>query len=111
MKNFSNTINSHKSINSFNPSNLYKIINFRKNFIAPSRIKKDMPILFHRNKNSNSLKAQNIHYNLNNKNNNQKILENFDLSNDIKCQNNNSIYKGSMSSNNTNTNYYSKRRN
>ena len=109
MKNFSNTINSNNSINSFNPSNASKIIGFRKSFLDPSRIKKEIPKLFHRNKYSNSLKAQNIHFNLN-KNNNQKILENYDLSNDIKFQNNNSTYKASISSNNTNTNYYSKRR-
>ena len=109
MKNFTNTIYNKNSINSFNPPHLPKIINYRKNFIAQLKIKKEMPIFFHRNKYSNSLKSQNAHYNLNN-NNNQKILENFDLSNDIKIQNNNSTCKASLSTNNTNTNYYTKRR-
>ena len=97
------------SINSFNPPSASKSINSR-NIGISSKIKLNNPLFFHRNKNTNSLKYQNIGLNLNN-DNNQKILKNIDSSNDIKIQNNsNSAYKYSQSSYNTNTNYYSKRR-
>ena len=109
MKNFNKTIKSNNSINSFNPSSyISKIINCRQNKNL-TKIKINTPLLFYRNKYSNSLKAQNLHYNFKN-NNMQKILENTDLTNDIKIHNNNSAYKASLSTNNTNTNYYTKRR-
>ena len=109
MKNFNKTIKSNNSINSFNPSSyISKIINCRQNKNL-TKIKINTPLLFYRNKYSNSLKAQNLHYNFKN-NNIQKILENTDLTNDIKIHNNNSAYKASLSTNNTNTNYYTKRR-
>jgi hypothetical protein len=108
MKTYNKSSKINNSINSFNPSYISKIINFRKNKDI-CKIKINTPLFFHRNKYSNSLKAHNFHYNLNN-NNNKKILENTDLSNDIKIYNNNSTYKTSLSTNNTNTNYYSKRR-
>ena len=109
MKNFNKTIKINNSINSFNPSTYFaKIINVRQNKNL-TKIKINTPLLFHRNKFSNSLKVQNLHYNYKN-NNMQKILENTDLTNDIKIRNNNSAYKTSFSTNNTNSNYYTKRR-
>ena len=109
MKNYNKTRKSNNSINSFNPSSyISKIINLRQNKNL-TKVKINTPLLFHRNKYSNSLKAQNLHYNYKN-NNIQKILENTDLTNDIKIHNNNSAYKTSLSTNNTNSNYYTKRR-
>ena len=101
--------NSNTSINSFNPSSALKSINSR-NIGIHSKIKKNNPFFFHGNKNTNSLKFQSIHYNLNN-DNNHKILENIDSTNDIKIPyNSNSSYKYSLSTNNSNNNYYTKRR-
>ena len=109
MKNCNKTIKINNSINSFNPSTyIAKIINVRQNKNL-TKIKINTPLLFHRNKFSNSLKVQNLHYNYKN-NKIQKILENTDLTNDITIRNNNSAYKTSLSTNNTNSNYYMKRR-
>ena len=101
--------NSNTSINSFNPSSALKSINSR-NIGIHSKIKKNNPFFFHGNKNTNSLKFQSINYNLNN-DNNHKILENIDSTNDIKIPNYcNSSYKYSLSTNNSNNNCYTKRR-
>ena len=104
-----NIRNSYNSINTFNPSNASKLINFRKNNGILQKKIEENSSFFHRNKNINLLKTQNIIYNLS-KESNHKSLKNFDSSNDIKIQNNNGTYKNSISTNNTNTNYYSKRR-
>ena len=110
MKSLNNYRSSHNSINTFNPSNVSKLINFRKNNgIYPKKLE-DNSSIFYRNKNLNLLKSQNLIYNSNNYIT-QKVLKNIDSSNDIKIQNNNSTYKNSLSTNNTNTNYYTKRRN
>ena len=109
MKPLNNFRNSYNSFNTFNPSSASKLINFRKNNgINPKKFE-DNSSFFHRNKNINFLKAQNILYNSSN-DSKHKILKNVDSSNDIKIQNNNSTHKNSLSTNNTNTNYYSKRR-
>ena len=104
-----NIRNSYNSINTYNPSNASKLINFRKNNGILQKKIEENSSFFHRNKNINLLKAQNIIYN-SSKENNHKSLKNIDSSNDIKIPNNNGTYKNSLSINNTNTNYYSKRR-
>ena len=113
MKKFKNISNiTNNSFNFFNPSNPPELINITKNKGMHHKIKENKPLFFHRNKFSNSLKTQKLPFNINNRaGKNLKILENID-SNDITIQNNNnnSIYKTSFSTNNTNTNYYSKRR-
>ena len=113
MKNFKNFSNINRnSFNIFNPSNPPKLINFTKKKDIHHKIKENKPLFFHRNKFSNSLKTQKLPYNINNgTGKNLKILENID-SNDINIQNNNntSTHKTSFSTNNTNTNYYTKRR-
>ena len=112
MKNFENIANTNNnSFNFFNPSKPPKLINFIHKKGAHHKIKENKPLFFHRNKFSNSLKTQKLPFNINNcTGQNLKILENND-SNDINIQNNNnSAYRTSFSTNNTNDNYYSKRR-
>ena len=94
------------SINAFNPSYISKLMNFRKNNGNPSKINKDIPLFFYNNKTSVLLKPPKINLN------NRKILENFDSTNDIglKNSNNNCVFKTSLSSSSTSSNYYTKRR-
>ena len=93
------------SINSFNPSYISKLMNYRRNNGNPSKINKDISLLFHNNRNARALRPQKIKLN---NDINRKILENIDSTNDIRIKNNN--YFSSLSSNSTSYNYYTKRR-
>ncbi len=107
MSSYNNLKNMNNSINSFNSSYISRLMNIRKNNGLSSQISKDIPLFFNNNKNTITLKPQKT-----NSNNdiNQKILENSDLSNDIRSKHINYVNKTSYSSNNTNYNYYAKRR-
>lgn len=110
MSHYKNIKKTNSSIISFNPSSFSKLINvnIKKNNGNPSHKKKNVPLIFnHIKKNSTLYKSQKAYLNNNKK---SKVLDNEDLTNDIKTKNNNNIYKISLSSNNTN-NYYTRRRN
>ena len=105
-----NSYNTYKNINkytinSFSPSYISKLMNYRKNNGNPSEINRDISLIFHNNRNARALRPQkiNLHNDIN-----RKILENIDSTNDIGIKNNN--YFSSLSSNSTSYNYYTKRR-
>ena len=108
MNSYNNFTNNNKLINTFNPS-FSRRRSYKRNTETPSKIKKIIPLFSQNRKNSLSLKAHNINYNLNNINSN-KNLENEDFSNDIKIKRFTNLYKTSLSCTNAKYNYYAKRR-
>lgn len=108
MNSYNNFTNNNKLINTFNPS-FSRRRSYKRNTETPSKIKKIIPLFSQNRKNSLSLKAHNINYNLNNINSN-KNLENEDFSNDIKIKRFTNLYKTSLSCTNAKYNYYTKRR-
>ena len=108
MNSNNNLTKNNKLINTFNPS-FSRRRSYKKNTESPSKLKKIIPLFSQNRKNSLSLKAHNINYNLNNINNN-KNLENEDISNDIKIRRFTNLYKTSLSCTNAKYNYYTKRR-
>ena len=108
MNSNNNLTNNNKLINTFNPS-FSRRRSYKKNTETPSKLKKIIPLFSQNRKNSLSLKAHNINYNLNNIINN-KNLENEDFSNDIKIKRFTNLYKTSLSCTNAKYNYYTKRR-
>ena len=102
-------INNTELINSFNQPMSSKMENLRINNEYPLKIKKVIPLFLQGYKNAMSIKAQYLNNNLK-KNINQRLLENNGQSNDSNIKRFNNLFKSSTSCNNTNINYYTKRR-
>ena len=105
----SKNLNNTELINSFNQPMSSKMANLRINLDYPSKIKKVIPLLQQGYKNAMSIKAQYLNNNLK-KNINQRLLENNGQSKDSNIKRFNNLFKSSNSCNNTNINYYTKRR-
>lgn len=105
----SKILNNTELINSFNQPMSSKMANLRINLDYPSKIKKVIPLFQQGYKNALSIKAQYLNNNLK-KNINQGLLENNGQSNDSNIKRFNNLFKSSTSCNNTNINYYTKRR-
>ena len=102
-------INNTELINSVNQPMSSKMENLRINNEYPLKIKKVIPLFLQGYKNAMSIKAQYLNNNLK-KNINQRLLENNGQSNDSNIKRFNNLFKSSTSCNNTNINYYTKRR-
>ena len=102
-------INNTELINSFNQPMSSKMENLRINNEYPLKIKKVIPLFLQGYKNAMSIKAQYLNNNLK-KNINQRLLKNNGQSNDSNIKRFNNLFKSSTSCNNTNINYYTKRR-
>ena len=105
----SKILNNTELFNSFNQPMSSKMANLRINLDYPSTIKKVIPLFQQGYKNALSIKAQYLNNNLK-KNINQGLLENNGQSNDSNIKRFNNLFKSSTSCNNTNINYYTKRR-
>ena len=104
-KNLSDT----ELINSFNQPMSSKMANLRIKLDYTSKIKKVIPLFLQGYKNAMSIKAQYLNNNLK-KNINQRLLKNNGKQNDSNIKRFNNLFKSSTSCNNTNINYYTKRR-
>ena len=102
-------INNTELINSFNQPMSSKMENLRINNEYPLKIKKVIPLFLQGYKNAMSIKAQYLNNNLK-KNINQRLLKNNGQSNDSNIKRFNNLFKSSTICNNTNINYYTKRR-